>query len=233
MNIERNCFDSEHFGLNVGSLDVAAEESPTRDELAAQMVACGWQMVTIKSSSVLSELKDSSVGALITLEGALQTFRQYLESIQSRHVVEPLTNQDWNAVRRLQENAGRTRFSKDKHFSSEQICDHKMKMLRHYQQQNPRLSVAVRYHDGLAGFQVSRMRADSLDFYEVVVDPSSSDGFVAVDLFRDVVARATRLAPNCSNISTRIYADNIRSLKFFERLGMQRVDTTYYYHLWL
>lgn len=230
-------FDSGRIADRVGFLIVGDDETVRDADVAAWMAADSFDLIWIQSSSRLETRLLEYRGTLVEMEGDRETVLSRSRLAALRYDVRTLeSDADWREVEQLMEFAAATRFSADPHVSSASVRRHKLSLLKNHVQ-NKHGAVALAYSlerpVQLVGFQCTSMEEGRLDLYEIAVDSRFRRGFAATNLVRYNLERFAVAYPEAERLVTRIYDDNVASLRFFERLGLSPTGRQrHYYHCW-
>lgn len=232
-------FDSGKIAGRVGSIIIGADESVRDADVAGWIGAAAdsFDLIWVQTQSRLEATLLDYRGTMVEMEGDRETVLSRSRLATLRYDVRALeSDSDWREVERLLEFAAATRFSSDPHVSEATVRRHKLALMRSHVENRygvVALSYTVERPAQLAGFQCTSLKKGSIDLYEIAVDPRFRQGFAATNLIRYNLERFALAHPEAERVVTRIYDNNVASLRFFERLGLSPTGRQlHYYHFW-
>lgn len=194
----------------------------------------GYSVIYITAPRPVGVLEDSARGELIEFDGDRDAVLAVLNRFPRKFEIRTVTDNDWGDIFQLYRHAFPTRFSSDSQIGAERARRHKLKCLRVYQKQHPHYFLVTLDADKrIIGFQGCMARADQFDLYESVILPQYRTGFAVTEMLRENLTRCRDRHPQLTRLVTRIYSDNIVSSNYYEKLGMIRTGSDYFYHLWI
>lgn len=233
-------FDSGKLADRVGSV-VLGEAETVADGDILQLIegasAEGFDLLWVETPARLETTLLDYRGTVVELEGDLAKALSQARFADVRYDVSGLKSaSDWHQVEGLMSHAAPTRFSTDAHISEASFRHHKVSLLKsHVENRNGAVALArsTDAPDQLIGYQCTSGDERSVQLYDIVVDPRFQQGFAALNLVLWSLERFTALFPGTLRLSTRIYDDNVASLRFFQRLGLSLTGRQHhYYHYW-
>jgi len=233
LTILPNQFDSDFFNIKIGKIEINDEIIGLSGKDISRAVTEGnYAMVSISSTYPIQIEGALPVGELIELEGDFNAAKENLSRFTIRSIIKPIRNEDWDEVSKLLRFASETRFSLDKTFSSKDVLNHKIKMLKHYASFYPELSLGAFIDGELCGLLFCTNSNNKFHFYEVVVNPNKGMSILTVDLFQFALKQSISSGVSLSTLNTKVYRHNPVSLSFFHRIGLRDKQSTFFYHFW-
>lgn len=233
-----NTFDSGLLAAKVGTVDVSNIAGPlvenTLKAAVEQSLEDDYDLISVALPGEVSIDGWIPVGNLIRLEGAFPTVVEALSRFVGRCNVAEIRAGDRDEIASfLRICLAENRFTKDPNIVREAVIRQKMKILDKYLQDGAAGFVG-RSEGAMTGFHLSYVDdSDGVVLYEIEIEPSARNGFLALDLIGSALKHLARTTPGLKRVSTHIYEDNLQSLNLFYRLGLRQAgERKCYYHCW-
>jgi ribosomal protein S18 acetylase RimI-like enzyme len=215
----------------------AGPDLPRRiEELLEAAAAESFDLLWIESPAKLDTARLEYRGTVVELEGDRAKALAQARLADVRYDVTALkSDSDWDQVEGLMPYAAPTRFSTDAHISEASFRRHKVSLLKsHVENRNGAVALARSADEpGPIGYQCTSVDEDAVQLYDIAVHPRFRHGFAALNLLRWNLERFAELFPGTRRLATRIYDDNVASLRFFQHLGLSPTGRQHhYYHYW-
>lgn len=233
-------FDSGKVADRVGYF-IFGDAEPASDadlrELIKAASAESFDLLWIESRGRLETTLLDYRGTVVEMEGDCAKALAQARLADVRYDVKALkSDSDWDQLEGLMSYAAPTRFSTDAHISEASFRQHKVSLLKsHVENRNGAIALArsTDEPDRLAGYQCTSLDERAVQLYDIAVDPRFRNGFAARNLVRWNLERFASLFPDMRRVATRIYDDNVASLRFFQHLGLSPTGRQFhYYHYW-
>ncbi|MCW8932686.1 MAG: hypothetical protein OQL19_20925 [Gammaproteobacteria bacterium] len=203
------------------------------DDICDAGKSLGFDLIVVNSNLPLL-FGLNPISSLTTLRGTKKNIWDKLNGYKPRFNVKLLTLNDLIDSESIVKQCIENRFSRDSYLGIDKCVAHKMELMRLVLEQNPSLGIKITNDSGkLLGLHLARLNDSIYDYYEIMVDKDIRGGFAALDMIFEGMNRVQNESTLFETVQTRIYSDNVSSLRFFQGLGLEsNKSDQYFYHLW-